>query len=86
MVIFVVGLVGFSRIALGAHYLSDVLGGIFLGGTWLTVCVLVTRPFRRWVLPPVIVDALTEPIPELMPVPVENALLVPVEQTAERSL
>jgi len=86
VVIFVVGLVGFSRIALGAHYLSDVLGGIFLGGTWLTVCVLVTRPFRRWVLPPVIVDALTEPIPELMPVPVENALLVPVEQTAERSL
>src|SRR6266481_5284472 len=29
--VFVVAMVGFSRIALGAHYLTDVLGGMFLG-------------------------------------------------------
>lgn len=40
-------LVGFSRIALGAHYLSDVLGGITLGILWLLVCALVSRSMRR---------------------------------------
>src|SRR5207302_4047044 len=34
VVIFVVGLVGFSRIAHVAHYLSYVIGGLFLGVTW----------------------------------------------------
>ena len=37
-------LVGFSRIALGAHFLTDVLAAIFLGITWLILCtVLETR-------------------------------------------
>ena len=27
--------IGFSRIALGVHYLSDVLGGYFLGAAWM---------------------------------------------------
>lgn len=30
--------IGFSRLALGVHYLSDVLGGYALGGAWLTAC------------------------------------------------
>ncbi len=28
--------IGFSRIALGVHYVSDVLGGFFLGAAWVT--------------------------------------------------
>ena len=33
-------LVGASRIVLGVHYLSDVLGGYLLGGLWLLVAVV----------------------------------------------
>jgi membrane-associated phospholipid phosphatase len=40
-------LVGFSRIALGAHYLSDVLGGIVLGLLWLLICLFISRSIRR---------------------------------------
>ena len=42
-----IGLVGFSRIALGAHYLTDVLGAIVLGGSWLILCLLVVERTRR---------------------------------------
>ena len=84
--IFIVALVGFSRIALGAHYLTDVLGGMFLGTSWLMVCLFLSRPLRRTVLPPVIADALVEPEVALVPVPVEDVLLAPMEQARECSL
>ena len=80
---FVVVMVGFSRIALGAHYLTDVLGAIFFGMMWLTLCLFLFRPFRSSALPPVMVDVLPEPEPALVPIPIaqERATLVASEQS-----
>lgn len=38
-VIAVVGMIGFSRIYLGVHYLSDVVAGYTAGLVWLMVCI-----------------------------------------------
>jgi len=65
-------LVGFSRIALGAHFLTDVLAAIFFGIVWLTLCLLAGKPIRRR-------SARFQPV-----IPVfdgSEALLAPVEQT-----
>jgi membrane-associated phospholipid phosphatase len=45
--VLVVLLVGFSRIALGAHYLSDVLAGIAAGCGWMVLCVIIVERARR---------------------------------------
>ena len=39
--------VGFSRIALGAHFLTDVLAAIFFGIIWLMLCTVLGKSVRR---------------------------------------
>ena len=43
--VLVVLAIGFSRLGLGLHYLSDVLGGYVLGAGWLAVS---TAAFTAW--------------------------------------
>ena len=44
--VIIVLLVGFSRICLGLHYLSDVLGAIAAGVAWLALCLIAVETFR----------------------------------------
>jgi undecaprenyl-diphosphatase len=39
---------GFSRVVLHVHYVSDVLAGWLLGGTWLVCTVLIMDSMARW--------------------------------------
>src|SRR5439155_24304419 len=67
-------LVGFSRIALGAHYLSVVIAAIFLGVFWLMICALLLKPMHRRMAPVAI--AVEQPQPVLAP----TAVPVTIEQ------
>lgn len=46
-VVLLVILVGISRMTLGVHYLSDVLGGFMAGGIWLGVCIAAFSILQR---------------------------------------
>lgn len=37
--IVLIGLIGFSRLYLGVHYVSDILAGFAVGGLWLSFCI-----------------------------------------------
>jgi undecaprenyl-diphosphatase len=39
-------LIGISRIYLGVHYPSDVVGGFTAGGAWLFICIIVYRYYE----------------------------------------
>src|SRR5205823_6482646 len=72
--IVIVLLVGFSRIALGAHYLTDVLAAIIFGVLWLAFCLFAGKPMRRTSLPSQVAEIVT--LPE-----VAEVVALPVEQT-----
>jgi membrane protein DedA with SNARE-associated domain/membrane-associated phospholipid phosphatase len=40
-VLLIIFMIGFSRLYLGAHWLSDVLGGYFIGASWVTLLGIV---------------------------------------------
>lgn len=56
-----IALVGFSRIALGAHFLTDVLAAIFFGIIWLMFCLFATKSMRRRTVSPAVVPLVGEP-------------------------
>src|SRR5262245_10783600 len=59
VVVALVALIGISRILLGVHYLSDVVGGWAIGITWLGVTAFAFELARRYVGQPV-----TDPVQE----------------------
>ena len=64
--------VGFTRIALGVHFLSDVVGGAALGLGWLAVTASAFRTWRRQeglTVPPVERGLAPEAAPALAPAP-----------------
>jgi membrane-associated phospholipid phosphatase len=57
----IVLLVGFSRVALGAHFLTDVLAAIIFGVLWLAFCLIAGKPLRRSVVLTPDVPLVSEP-------------------------
>jgi membrane-associated phospholipid phosphatase len=45
--ILVIVAIGFSRLYLGAHFFSDVMGGYIIGLAWLTTCIAAYETARR---------------------------------------
>ena len=43
----IIALIGFSRICLGLHFLSDVLGAMAAGVAWLALCLTAVETLRR---------------------------------------
>jgi len=69
-------LVGFSRVALGAHFLTDVLAAIFFGAAWLTFCFITGTSIRRYRRYP------ANPLPltsELVVLAVEQPAVQPIQ-------
>ncbi|OGY58129.1 MAG: hypothetical protein A3E61_01495 [Candidatus Colwellbacteria bacterium RIFCSPHIGHO2_12_FULL_43_12] len=45
--LFIISLIGFSRIYIGVHFLSDVWGGYLLGAIWLVIGITVSEIINR---------------------------------------
>jgi membrane-associated phospholipid phosphatase len=57
-----VAMVGFSRIALGAHFLTDVLAAILFGIIWLVFCLIATKPMRTRMVSHAGLPVISEPV------------------------
>jgi membrane-associated phospholipid phosphatase len=57
-----VAMVGFSRIALGAHFLTDVLAAILFGIVWLVFCLIATKPMRTRMVSHTGLPVISEPV------------------------
>ncbi|MFG3691140.1 phosphatase PAP2 family protein [Micromonospora sp. NPDC047740] len=71
-------LIGLTRIALGVHFVSDVLGGWLLGATWLGVTAYAFRLWRRdrgRPVPPISEGLEPEAGEEITPAPDEEHVL-----------
>jgi undecaprenyl-diphosphatase len=44
----ITALVGFDRIYLNVHWFSDIVGSIFLGAFWVTLCILLFKYIVSW--------------------------------------
>jgi undecaprenyl-diphosphatase len=70
--------IGFTRVALGVHFLSDVLGGWLLGLGWLAVTTTAFRAWRRSVRLPAGGPGLApEAAPALRPSPESHSPVLP---------
>jgi membrane-associated phospholipid phosphatase len=57
-----VAVVGFTRVALGAHFLTDVLAAIIFGVLWLAFCAVAGKALRRGVILVPDVPLVSEPV------------------------
>jgi undecaprenyl-diphosphatase len=72
-------LIGLSRIALGVHYLSDVIGGLLIGSAWLLALTAAFSVWRR--------DDLKPPVdPSAGLEPEHAAQLSPTHSTGDRPI
>jgi undecaprenyl-diphosphatase len=70
--------IGLSRIALGVHFLSDVIGGWLLGLAWISITAYAFRVWRREAgkpTPPLAEGLEPEAAADLAPAPAENELI-----------
>jgi len=47
LLVVLIALIGLSRLYLGVHYLTDVLGGFFIGGVFLFVAIAIVKLLLR---------------------------------------